>query len=51
VRLIERRGGKLPDFSAVRDALADELADRRSEKAYADLMDELKRSAAIDIRL
>ena len=51
VRLLERRGGTLPDFAAVKETLAEELADRRSEKAYADLMNELKKSAAIDIRL
>jgi len=51
LRVVERRGGKLGDFSSVKDALTEELADRRSEKAYADLLSELKRSASIDVRL
>ncbi len=51
VRLLERRGGTLPDFSALKDALTEELTDRRSEKAYTDLMNELKKAAAIEIRL
>ncbi len=51
VRLLERRGGTLTDFSTLKETLTEELTDRRSEKAYADLMNELKKSAAIDIRL
>jgi peptidyl-prolyl cis-trans isomerase SurA len=51
VRLAERRGGTPPDLAAVKDALAEELTDRRSEKAYSDLMTELKKSASIEIRL
>lgn len=51
LRVVERRGGKPGDFSSVKDALTEELADRRSEKAYADLLSELKRSASIDVRL
>lgn len=51
LRVVERRGGTPGDFSAVKDALTEELADRRSEKAYADLLSDLKRSASIDVRL
>jgi peptidyl-prolyl cis-trans isomerase SurA len=51
LRVVERRGGTPGDFSAVKDALTEELTDRRSEKAYSDLLLELKRSAAIDVRL
>jgi peptidyl-prolyl cis-trans isomerase SurA len=51
VRLLERRGGTLPEFPALKDALTEELTDRRSEKAFSDLMNELKKSAAIEIRL
>lgn len=46
-----RRGGTLPEFSTLKDALAEELADRRSEKAYADIITEMKKAASIDIRL
>jgi peptidyl-prolyl cis-trans isomerase SurA len=46
-----RRGGTLPEFPALKDSLAEELADRRSEKAYADILAELKKAASIDIRL
>jgi peptidyl-prolyl cis-trans isomerase SurA len=51
LRVVERRGGTSGDFSAVKDGLTEELTDRRSEKAYADLLAELKRSASIDVRL
>jgi len=46
-----RRGGVLPEFATLSDALTEELADRRSEKAYADILAELKKAASIDIRL
>jgi len=51
LRVVERRGGAPGDFSAVKDALTEELTDRRSEKAYSDILSELKRSASIDVRL
>ncbi len=51
LRVVERRGGTPGDFSAVKDGLTEELTDRRSEKAYSDLLAELKRSASIDVRL
>jgi peptidyl-prolyl cis-trans isomerase SurA len=51
VRVVERRGGTPGDFSAVKDGLTEELTDRRSEKAYTDLLSDLKRSASIDVRL
>lgn len=51
VRVLERRGGTLPEFAAVREAVAEELTDRRSERAYAGILEELKRRAAIDVRL
>jgi peptidyl-prolyl cis-trans isomerase SurA len=51
LRVVERRGGAPGDFSAVKDTLTDELTDRRSEKAFSDILSELKRSASIDVRL
>jgi len=51
VKVLERRGGTLPEFSAVRTMLTDELFDRRSEKAFSDLLVDLKKAATIDIRL
>lgn len=51
VTVLSRRGGTLPEFATVKDALTEELADRRSEKAYADVLSELKKAASIDIRL
>jgi peptidyl-prolyl cis-trans isomerase SurA len=51
LRVVERRGGTPGNFSAVKDSLTEELTDRRSEKAYSDLLSELKRSASIDVRL
>jgi len=46
-----RRGGVLPEFATLNGTLTEELADRRSEKAYADILAELKKAASIDIRL
>jgi parvulin-like peptidyl-prolyl isomerase len=51
LRVIERRGGTPGDFSAAKEGLTEELTDRRSEKAYSDILSELKRSASIDVRL
>jgi len=51
VKVLERRGGTLPDFSDVRTKLTDELFDRRSEKAFTDVLVDLKKAATIDIRL
>ena len=51
LRVVERRGGVPGDFYAVKEALTEELTDRRSEKAYSDILLELKRSASIDVRL
>ncbi|PWB67481.1 MAG: hypothetical protein C3F14_02010 [Deltaproteobacteria bacterium] len=51
LRVVERRGGTPGDFSAVKESLTEELTDRRSEKAYSDILSELKRSASIDVRL
>ncbi|HEY3489139.1 MAG TPA: SurA N-terminal domain-containing protein [Candidatus Deferrimicrobiaceae bacterium] len=51
VRLLERKGGKLPEFSTLKEALTEELTDRRSEKAFTELMDELRKAASIEIRL
>lgn len=51
LRVVERRGGKPGDFSEVKAGLTEELTDRRSEKAYSDLLLELKRSSSIDVRL
>jgi peptidyl-prolyl cis-trans isomerase SurA len=51
IKVLERRGGTMPDFSAVKASLTEELVDRRSEKAFADILVELKKAASIDIRL
>jgi peptidyl-prolyl cis-trans isomerase SurA len=51
VTVLARRGGTPPDFAQVRDSLADELVDRRSEKAFFDILAELKKAATTDIRL
>jgi peptidyl-prolyl cis-trans isomerase SurA len=51
LRVVERKGGAPGDFSAVKETLTDELTDRRSEKAFSDILSDLKRSASIDIRL
>ncbi|HEX9205077.1 MAG TPA: SurA N-terminal domain-containing protein [Candidatus Deferrimicrobiaceae bacterium] len=51
IRAVARRGGKPGDFSAVKESLTEELTDRRSEKAYADILAELKKTASIDVRL
>lgn len=51
VRVIERRGGKAREFSEVKASLGEELVDRRSERALADILTELKKSASIDVRL
>jgi peptidyl-prolyl cis-trans isomerase SurA len=47
----ERRGGVIPEYSSLSRRLTEELADRRSEKAYADILAEMKKAASIDIRL
>lgn len=51
VTVLARRGGTPPDFAAIRESLAEELVDRRSEKAFADILADLKKAASIDIRL
>jgi peptidyl-prolyl cis-trans isomerase SurA len=51
IRVVARRGGKPGDFAAVKESLTEELTDRRSEKAYADILTELKKTASIDVRL
>lgn len=51
VTVLDRRGGTLPDFAAVKESLAEELVDRRSEKAFGDILADLKKAASIDIRL
>jgi peptidyl-prolyl cis-trans isomerase SurA len=51
VTVLARRGGTRPEFSALKETLSDELTDQRSEKAYSDLLAELKKSASIDVRL
>ena len=51
VTVLARRGGAAPEFAAIRESLAEELVDRRSEKAYLDVLAELKKAASIDIRL
>lgn len=51
VTVLSRRGGAAPDFAQVRDALTEELVDRRSEKAFLDILADLKKAASTDIRL
>jgi parvulin-like peptidyl-prolyl isomerase len=51
LRVVERQGGAPGNFSAVKETLTEELTDRRSEKAFSDILSELKRSASIDVRL
>ena len=51
VKVLERRGGVLPAFAAVKASLTEELVDRRSENALSDILVELKKAASIDIRL
>ncbi len=51
VRVLERRGGTLPEFASVKGSLLEELVDRRSERAFDDILVELKKAATIDIRL
>jgi peptidyl-prolyl cis-trans isomerase SurA len=51
VRVLARRGGTLPEFAALKETLSEEMAERRSEKAFADILAELKKAASIDIRL
>ncbi len=46
-----RRGGTPPDFRAIKESLTEELVDRRSEKAYFDILVDLKKAASTDIRL
>ncbi len=51
IKVLERRGGTLPEFSGVQATLKAELFDRRSEKAFSDILVDLKKAATIDIRL
>jgi peptidyl-prolyl cis-trans isomerase SurA len=51
VHVVARRGGTPGEYSKVKDALREELTDKRSEKAFADILEELKKSASIDVRL
>jgi len=51
VTVLARRGGAPPDFAAIKESLAEELVDRRSEKAFGDILADLKKAASIDIRL
>ncbi len=51
VTVLERRGGVLPEFASVKASLTDELVDKRSEKAFSDILVELKKAATIDIHL
>ena len=51
IRVVGRRGGNPLEFSQVKDALSEELADRRSSKALVDIIEDLKKSASIDVRL
>jgi peptidyl-prolyl cis-trans isomerase SurA len=50
VSVLARRGGKTPGFADVREAVTEELADRRSERAFTDLMVELRRDSVVEYR-
>jgi peptidyl-prolyl cis-trans isomerase SurA len=51
IHLLERRGGILPDFAAVKASLTEELVDQRSERAITEILVELKKAATIEIHL
>lgn len=51
VKVLGRRGGSLPEFSTVKEALQEELVNRRSERAFAEILVELKKAATIDVHL
>ncbi len=51
IKVLGRRGGTLPEFSAVKEALKEELVNRRSERAFAEILVELKKAATIDVHL
>ncbi len=51
IKVLDRRGGTLPEFSSVKGSLTEELTDRRSERAFADILVDLKKAATVDIRL
>jgi hypothetical protein len=51
IHVLERRGGVLPEFAAVKSSLTEELVDQRSERAYTDILVELKKAATIEIHL
>ncbi len=51
VKVLERRGGTLPEYRAVREELTDELTDRRSGKALVEVLDTLRKAATVDVRL
>lgn len=51
VKVLERRGGTLPEYSDVKAAITEELVDRRSERAFEEILEELKKAATIDIHL
>ncbi len=51
VAVVARRGGTPADFAAIKGSLAEELVDRRSEKAFFDILADLKKAASTDIRL
>ena len=51
IKVLDRRGGTLPEFSSVKGSLTEELTDRRSERAFDDILVDLKKAATVDIRL
>jgi parvulin-like peptidyl-prolyl isomerase len=51
VRVAGRRGGTPGSFAEVKESLTEELTDRRSEKAFEDILADLKKSASLDVRL
>ncbi len=46
-----RRGGTPADYASIKESLTEELVDRRSEKAFFDILADLKKAASTDIRL
>ncbi len=51
VTVLGRRGGTPANYAAIKESLTEELVDRRSEKAFFDILAELKKAASTEIRL
>ena len=51
VKVLERRGGTLPEYAEVKKSITEELVDRRSERAFREILEDLKKAATIDVHL